>query len=184
MQSLGGGIDGGQVLLAVRREIRGNRRIFGMDHLQGDRPAPHLAKTTQPLATLQPLVLLGGKMEETQREAAGAIADADQQHGSPAALHLAVQHLAVHHHLVTGTQRADRHDLGTVLITGREMKQQILDGLDTQLVQAQCQTRAHALEIGNRRRQGAGGWLCNRDDGTHPFPQRYGDPCLRTYLID
>ena len=155
MQSLGGGIDGGQVLLAVRREIRGNRRVFGMDHLQGDRPAAHLAETAQPLATLQSLVLLGGKMEEAQRQAAGAVTDADQQHSASAALHLAVQHLAVHHHLVTGTQRADGHDLGTVLITGREVKQQILDGLDTQLLQAQRQTRAHALEIGNRRRQGA-----------------------------
>ena len=108
-------------------------------------------------AALQTFALPGGKVEEAQRQRAGTVADPHQQHRPSSALDVGVQHLALHHRLITGAQRPEGHDPGPILIADGEMKQQVLDGFDTKTLQPLRQARPDALEAGDQHRKAGRG---------------------------
>ena len=69
-----------------------------------------------------------------------------QQHALLAVLDFGQLHLTLYHCVVAHTQTANRHHPRAILVTQRQMKQQVLDTMDVQARQFLRHTRAHAFE--------------------------------------
>ena len=75
------------------------------------------------------------EVKKPQRNAARAVRDDHGEHGAPAAHDGRMLDLAFNQHLGTRVECADGVEAGAVLVTIGQVKQQILGGVDTQLVQ-------------------------------------------------
>ncbi len=91
---------------------RFTRRYSGCTISRPERTPSHFAVATQPQAARQRVVLRLAEVEKTQGQEPGAIADPAQQLATPAVGHLGELDLAFHHRVLTGPQRAQRHDRG------------------------------------------------------------------------
>ncbi len=145
MQPLGGGVDGGEVILH-RRGIGLEQAVLGVVDLEPGGAGAGLAEAAHPAAGLELLLLGRREVEEAQAEDAAAVLEAHQQAAPPAAHHLGGHHLALHHRLVAGAQGADGGDAGAVLVAQGEVEEQVGDGGDAQPGQLRRQRLADALE--------------------------------------
>ena len=146
---LGGRVDRRQRLLDTGRFTLVDPLHLGMHQLVAVGPIAHLAKTAQPAAAQHVGLLRSTEMEEPQRDAAGAVGQPHQQRAAAAEPDVGQLHLALDHRLIASTKTADRNDTGTVLVADWQMKQQVLDTVDTELVQALGTLRADALQRGD-----------------------------------
>ena len=109
------------------------------------------------MATLELLLLGGREVEEAQTEDAAAIAQAHQQ-AAPATLDdVAGRHLAFHHGLHAALERADGGDASPVLITQRQVEEQVRHALQSQPREFLAQRGADPAQAVQRLRQRAGG---------------------------
>lgn len=118
-QPLGRRIDRRHRLRQRFAEILG-ATIFGMNDLESQRTAPHIAMTAQFRATSQALLLRSGEIEESERQDPGAITEAHQQAAPPTKHHFRQQHLALHHRCHAGLQGTDPQHLGPILVAQRQ----------------------------------------------------------------
>ena len=149
-QPLGGRVDG-------REGVADGQRLgviqvvqLRVIDLKAGRTGPHLTVTAPVATTAQARLERGGKVVKAQAQRAAAVLQAAQQAATPAHDHLGGQHRAFHHGVQTRLQGADGGDAGTVLITQRQVKQQVLDRAQAQPVELVGQRRSDALENGQR----------------------------------
>jgi hypothetical protein len=74
-------------------------------------------------------------MKKAQRQSAGSVGDDDDKGGAPAAHDGRMLNFPLHQHTGAGVQRSDRVKPGPVLVPERQVKQQVLAGVNSQLVQ-------------------------------------------------
>ena len=152
MHTLGGRIDGREVVFGLEDSVWINLLVLGMDHLQRDRTAAHLAKTADTLPALKTVLLLPVEMKEPQGQRAGTVTDADQQGTPPAELDFSELYLTLYYHVVARSCSAHRHHTRAILVTQRQMKQDILQRMNIQPLEPLSDARANTLE--DRDRQG------------------------------
>jgi hypothetical protein len=117
-----------------------------MNDFKAKRPATGLAVTTQADTTLQLLLLLRRKVEKSQGEEAGTVRQPDQQLPTPAEHDFGQLDFALHNGTISGAQRPDWHYARTIFVAQGKQKQQVLNGLDTELSQPLCQRIPDPLE--------------------------------------
>ena len=135
-------------MLVNRRFPRSKNPVLGMHDLETEGPGPHLTVATDIDAVAELRLLLSRKMKEAQGELPTAIADSDQQTATTAKYDFREQHLACDHRAGSGTQRAQSRQSGTVLVTQRQEKQQVLYAMNPELLQFGRERRADARESG------------------------------------
>ena len=89
-------------------------------------------------------------MKEAQRYRASAVLESTDQAAAARKHDIGGAHLPFDHGIGAWLQRADRRDAGAILVAQRQMKQQILHGVDTEPGEFLGQARSHAVQRGDR----------------------------------
>ena len=147
--ALGGGIDGREGVFE-RGRLALEAAVFRVHHLQAERPAPHFTEAAQPRAARELLLLAGGKIEEAQRQQAGAVGDARQQLAPPAVSDLGELDLPFDRRARAGDERADPLQPRAVLVAQRQQEQQVRHVRHAELRQPRGECRAHAAQRRHR----------------------------------
>ncbi len=154
--AFGQGINRREVIFGGGGSVRIDPPIFGMHDFQAHRSAARLAEAADARAARQAILLLRGKVKETQGQKAGTIRD-PAQHLPPAAKHnLGQLHLALDRRPLSRAQLPQRDDPRAILVTQRQEEQQILSGLHAQGAQPQGERFADAAQRRHRLRVGRG----------------------------
>ena len=126
-----------------------------MHHLKAQRPAANLAEAAHTRAAGEALLLREREIKEAQREKARAIADARQQLAAFAEGDFGELHLALHCGAHAGSERAERRELGAILIAQRQHEQEILHLRHAEARQTLGESRADAGQRRHRPLLGA-----------------------------
>ena len=140
MQAGGRRIHRGKGFLGLRRLGAINEFVLGMDHLKPDRAEAHLAKQPQAPAAREVLLLDSVEIKKPQMQMTGAVTHATDETAQAAKHHVRQLDLALHRRLHAGPQATDAQQTGAILVTQREMEQDVLHGL-------QAETRQFFFEL-------------------------------------
>ena len=149
-QAFGGRVDRRQGLFHRRRLVAALRTVFRVVDLQTGGAGADLAVAAQRGAALETVLLCLAEMEEAQRQGAGAILQAHQQAAAAAHGHVGAGHHALDHRVLPRAQGADGGDAGAVLVTQRQVEQNVLQGFQADLGEFLGQRVTHALQRGDR----------------------------------
>ena len=145
-QSLRGRVDGGECLFGLAGLLLAEQLVLGVGHLQPVFAGTGLAEAADQPALGQAVLLGGGEIEETQGQAAGAVADAAHQHAAAPHDQLGILDFALDGAVQPGRQIADGPHLGAVLVAQGEVEQQILYRCQPQPLELLQHLAADALE--------------------------------------
>src|SRR4051812_18521596 len=98
-----------------------------MNDLQSERAPADLAETADASAPLQPVLLGGGKVEETKCQEPGTIGNPAQHLATAPERDFSELNLAFDDGAGPGDQRANQLDMGAVFVAQRQDEQQVLD---------------------------------------------------------
>ena len=149
LQTLGGRIDGCEFGVDGDGVVSRQHLAFGMDHLQRIRATPHFAKTTHTSSDRESLLLGGVEMKKTQIDGATAISHPYDQRAPPAKYHLRNFNNTLDLRFVIKTQGADRREACAILVTQRQVEEQISNACDAQLGQMFGDFFADPVQTGN-----------------------------------
>ncbi len=170
--AFGSRIDRRQALLK-RCRTGAETAILRMHHLDSKGAAANLPEAAHARAAREALLLGEREIEEAQREKAGAVADARDQLTAFAVRDLGEVHLALNRRAHTGDERAERRDLGAILVTQRQDKEQILHLRDAEARQTLGERSADARQRRHRPLLGRGGGVArgavSQDAGCRRF---------------
>src|SRR5690625_3925594 len=121
-----------------------------MIKLQTGGTSARLAEAAQTGAYQQLIFLGGGKMRKTQGDCAGAVLQPTYYTAAASVNAIAGANLALDHRAGIGLQRGQRGHPGSVQIAGRQMKQYILNGMQSEFVQFSRELRADPLKSRHR----------------------------------
>ena len=129
-QPRGRGIDRGQAVGGRRLGVVVEQPVLRVRGLDAAGRGVHLsvAGDAPPRAELPPLVLV--EVEQPHRHRPGAVADGDHEGAAPPEAHVGALDPAACERGVSGTQVSDRVDTGAVLVSKRQVEQQVQDRLD------------------------------------------------------
>src|SRR5690554_369753 len=111
------------------RRFGAEQAIFGVIDFKPSGAGASLAEAAHPCTGAKLLLLGRGEMKETQTDDARAVAQAYQQAAATPLDHITGRNFTFHHGFMPGTQRADGGNAGAVLISQRQVKEQVGDTL-------------------------------------------------------
>lgn len=106
-----------------------------MNHFQRLRTAPDLAETTEGSARLHALLLLAVEMKESKVDGATAVTDSTDQRATPPEDYLGGIDLTLDQRFLAEAQGADWCQAGPVLIPQGQMKEQVRNAKNTEMIQ-------------------------------------------------
>ena len=139
VQAFGGRVDRGQRLRQRRRIVDIDQLDFRVNHFQFALGQSDLAETTQPVTLFEQFLLAGVEIKESQRDRPGVVGQFGGEHPArtPRATeaHPGVQHLGLDLAALPRLQRAYRGNKGAILVTQRQVEQQVALAVDAELLQ-------------------------------------------------
>jgi len=102
-----------------------------MNHLEGGWPPANLAVHPQARPSLETLLLRLAEMKKAQKQRTGTVTYPNQQAASPSKLDFSKIDFDIDDCMVTRAQRPHRYNARAVLVTARQMEQDVLDRFKT-----------------------------------------------------
>ncbi len=131
--------------------VRGvGKPVLGMNDLEPDGSAADLAEAAQASAARELLLLGASEVEEPERQESRAVGQPHKQRAAPAKDDFGELDFALDRDAHLRSQRADRHDMRTVLVAVGQQEQEIGDSLDAEFCKAAGERRADAGEHSHR----------------------------------
>ena len=151
VHALGGGVDSREPIFGGQRFILVKSLVLGMHHLQHHRPPADFAENAHTRAAHEALLLGFAEMEKSQHQGSGAVAESDQQAAAPPKLDLREIDFGFNDRGGAGAQAPYRDNTGAILVATRQMKQNILDCLNSERCQPDGGLRSDATQCGDRQ---------------------------------
>ena len=134
-EPLDSGIDGRQPVRQRLVRFTQNALVAGMDHFQALVAGADLAVAPELSAPRKLLLLGGAEVKEPQGHMAGSVRHDDDQHRTATAHDRGMLDLPLNLRPRPRVEPADGMDPGPVLVAQGQVEQQVLDGMDAELVQ-------------------------------------------------
>ncbi len=136
MQALGGWINWGQSRGQRRRVVDIDELGFRMDHFELALDNAYLPEAAQPIALVEEFLLVGAEIEEAHGDQPGGVGELRHQHAARTTLapkaNADMQNLGLDLASLPGLQRTEWGNEGTILVTQRQVEQQVALRIQTE----------------------------------------------------